>query len=449
MERPEKAGMMFLAEKGGTLKMVKLLIIADDFTGALDTGVQFSACGADVRVMAGPEACTASLPDCEVLVVNAETRHLPPEQAYQTVAGIVAQARELAVPHIYKKTDSALRGNIGAELAALLEASGEPWLPFLPAFPQMGRVTRGGVHYIGDVPVAESVFGRDPFEPVRCSRVVELIRGQCSLPVESRPPLAGGSPPAEAEGITVFDAATLEDLRQTGECLLREGRLSVIAGCAGFGAVIPELLGLGNGRPAVPPPLDPRLLVICGSVNPITTAQLDRAEQAGFLRIRLSPEQKLEPDYWLTGQGAAEFGVLQDILRRYDCRIIETNDFGGNGPTAGYAAARGMTIEDVRTGISRSVGYMVSRLFSCPALGTLLVTGGDTLLQCMDYMGAQELQPLCELEPGVVLSRFVYQGCTRYVISKSGGFGGEELIEGMPAKLAATHKARQNKEDAS
>ena len=31
--------------------MVKLLIIADDFTGALDTGVQFAARGAKTRVV--------------------------------------------------------------------------------------------------------------------------------------------------------------------------------------------------------------------------------------------------------------------------------------------------------------------------------------------------------------------------------------------------------------
>ena len=31
--------------------MVKLLIIADDFTGALDTGVQFAAGGAETRVV--------------------------------------------------------------------------------------------------------------------------------------------------------------------------------------------------------------------------------------------------------------------------------------------------------------------------------------------------------------------------------------------------------------
>ena len=77
----------------------------------------------------------------------------------------------------------------------------------------------------------------------------------------------------------------------------------------------------------------------------------------------------------------------------------------------------------------------MSRLFSHEAVGTLLITGGDTLLQCMDYMGVYEIEPLGEMDAGVVLSRFTYQGITRYVISKSGGFGAENLLTELAAAL--------------
>ena len=35
--------------------MLLLLILADDFTGALDTGVQFAACGIATRVVVGEQ----------------------------------------------------------------------------------------------------------------------------------------------------------------------------------------------------------------------------------------------------------------------------------------------------------------------------------------------------------------------------------------------------------
>ncbi len=57
--------------------MVKLLIIADDFTGALDTGVQFAAGGAETRVVTNTDYDFDSVDEnVQVLVLDAETRHL-------------------------------------------------------------------------------------------------------------------------------------------------------------------------------------------------------------------------------------------------------------------------------------------------------------------------------------------------------------------------------------
>ena len=148
--------------------MVKLLIIADDFTGALDTGVQFAARGANTRVVTDL-AYDFSQADAEGLVMVAETRHLTPRKAYDIVYHAARNARKAGIPYIYKKTDSALRGNIGSELTAVMDAAEADTIAFLPAFPKMGRVTQAGVHYVDCVPVAESVFGKDPFEPVKAS----------------------------------------------------------------------------------------------------------------------------------------------------------------------------------------------------------------------------------------------------------------------------------------
>ena len=168
--------------------MLLLLILADDFTGALDTGVQFAACGIPTRVVVGEQVDLAAS-DAAVLVVDTETRHLPAAEAYAVIAKLTRDAMSAGVFSIYKKTDSALRGNIGAELSALLKTSGERQLPFLPAFPQIDRVTRDGVHYISGVPVTESPFGIDPFEPVRHARVTELIGEQTDVPAHSFPTL--------------------------------------------------------------------------------------------------------------------------------------------------------------------------------------------------------------------------------------------------------------------
>ena len=164
--------------------MTRLLIIADDFTGALDTGVQFAARGAKTCVATDPGYDFSQAgADIQVMVLDAETRHLTPEAAYKTVFRAVKDALAAGFRYIYKKTDSALRGNVGAELTAVLDAAGADRLAFLPALPKMGRITRNGVHYIDGVPVADSVFGQDPFEPVTASSLEEIIAAQSKRPV--------------------------------------------------------------------------------------------------------------------------------------------------------------------------------------------------------------------------------------------------------------------------
>ena len=109
--------------------MIQLFILADDFTGGLDTGVQFAEKGIRTRVVTNPDVdLEQAAQGCQVLVMVAETRHLFARDAFEIVYRIVKKCAGLGVPYLYKKTDSALRGNIGAELSAALKASGSDTL---------------------------------------------------------------------------------------------------------------------------------------------------------------------------------------------------------------------------------------------------------------------------------------------------------------------------------
>ena len=413
---------------------IELLIIADDFTGALDTGVQYAAKGIPTRVITDPNTdLSRDWNGIKVLVMDAETRHLSPEQAYNIVYQIAEQAMKVGIVNLYKKTDSALRGNIGAELTAIKKATGCRILPFLPAFPQIGRTTRGGVHYIGDLPVAESVFGQDPFEPVTRSEVAALISEQSSEPVTSLRPDEKVFPES---GILVFDAETEDDLRRTGRYLQEAGFLRVCCGCAGFGAVEQELLGLSGGMIQETPRMLPGFVVVCGSVNPITQRQLNAAEQAGFARLTMDCAEKLTPGYFMTEAGREKIASWRKVFKENSCRIIDANDVPGGEKTKEWAAERGISIDGIRIGISQALGDIVLQIIDWPEVGTLLITGGDTLLACMKRIGISELDPLTELFPGVVLSRFMWHGEEHHIISKSGGFGEETLFSDIARQMA-------------
>ena len=414
--------------------MVKLLMIADDFTGALDSGVQFVARGAKTRVVTDPAYDFSQLEhDVQVLVLDAETRHLKPETAYGVVFRAVEDAMRAGFNYIYKKTDSALRGNVGAELTAVMDAAGADRLAFLPALPKMNRVTRKGVHYIDGLPVAESVFGQDPFEPVTASSVAEIIAAQSKAPVVLHP--LGPETAERHPGIQVYDAETDGDLTRIGRSLGREG-LTLSAGCAGFAAVLAELLELRGTLPGMPY-LAPALFVACGSVNPVTLRQMEEAEQAGFPHIHLTPEQKLEPSWLETPDCASVAASWLETFKKKKCFILDVNDPPGRDDTAAHAKERGLTTEDLRVRISRQLGQLVQRLLDGGLDATLLCTGGDTLLALMRAVGVAELTPICDLDTGAVLTSFVYLGKTYHIISKSGGFGEPDLFIRLARSLCA------------
>lgn len=424
--------------------MTTLLMIADDFTGALDTGVKFAQRGASVSVVTNYEYDFAKMPsEVQVLVMDAETRHISAEEAYQRVYRIAKRARAAGITHFYKKTDSALRGNIGSELTAVLDAVGNEEnkvLHFIPALPGMGRTTKDGIHYIEGIPVEDSVFGKDPFEPVKCSYIPDMIHCQSNVDVQV---IGNGAVLTHSENpmIAVYDARTDRELELIAKALNREKQLTILAGCAGMAQMLPELLQL-TGNQLNRPEFAPRFLVACGSVNPITRSQLDYAERHGFFRIRLTPEQKLNETYFHTDVGK---GKLREIIQQCKTEplcILDTNDAPDGPDTLDYARKQGMEIEQVRMRISTTLGYLLKELVEAGVGSTLLITGGDSLLGFMSQVNVCEMTPVCEMAPGTVLSRFFIGGEEYQVISKSGGFGEENLMSVLAEKIIGEKEER-------
>lgn len=438
-------------QEEGDRQMVKLLILADDFTGALDTGVQFSGKGIRTQVVVSGHWVEPDS-DCDVIVIDVETRHVPKEKAYEIVNDVCQRAVKYGIRCFYKKTDSALRGNVGSELQAAADAVFGKNIVFVPAFPAMRRITVDGVHYIDGIPVKESVFGQDPFEPVMYDRVDELLRAtgyrggvigvskaerklQTAEDWKTQASEERRQKAAEAakQQLFLYDAETDADLDEIAEAVSKKSDIPILAGCAGFAAKLPELLKLPVKKSG-DVKLKENLVFLCGSVNPITKSQIVYGEKMGIPRIHLKPEEKLEISYWDQPEGLGKIRQLaKDGMQHI---IIDSNDEEGHNDTMEYAAKKGYSIEDVRVRISETLGYLLKKLIDAGMEGTYLITGGDTLIGFMKAIGVSELEPVNEIRPGCVLTSLNYQDKKHYVITKSGGFGQERLIEQLTRILA-------------
>ncbi len=401
--------------------MAQMMLIADDLTGALDAGVCFVPQGAKVLVDASAVDEDA-FARCEgALCVNAATRHMTAPDAADFVAELVGAARSAGARRIVKKTDSALRGNVGAELAAAWRASGASCLHFLPALPAMNRVTRGGIHFIDGVPVSESVFGRDPFEPVVESDVRAIIAAQTDAPVAVV--AEGEKAPEGFAGIVVYDASSEASMERRVRELLAEEDGAVLAGCAGLASALARIACPAACAQA-PLSFDGNLLVVCGSVNGVSRGQCAAAARAGAAAHPIAETEKCD-DSWLASAAGRAF--VEGVNGDWAARPLTVVDGSGLEDLSALVPAG----VDVRQVVSDHIGALLAAVCAAGVRGRVLVTGGDVLTSFLAQAKVAEVTPLGQVSAGVVAFRVPLAAGELTIASKSGGFGDESLLVDM------------------
>ncbi|MBR7048484.1 MAG: hypothetical protein IKI16_01350 [Prevotella sp.] len=132
----------------------------------------------------------------------AETRHIatnlliasPSRGRLEGWGGEIASPSRGRLEGAFKKTDSALRGHVVAELTTLMETIGYQRAVYMPANPSKDRIIKDGVYLIKGVPIHETAFSYDPEFPAKTSVLRERF------------------PDAENHHIIMPDAETLDDI---------------------------------------------------------------------------------------------------------------------------------------------------------------------------------------------------------------------------------------------
>ncbi len=395
----------------------RLLILADDLTGSLDTGVQLAVKGYEVTVMTENTGIPSDYSG-DVLVINTDTRHRRSTDAYRIIFDLVKDAVPAGFSRIYKKTDSGLRGNVGAELTALLDAAGKKTLPFVPAWPKMNRITKDGIQYVNGLPLAESIFAGDVMNPVKESRIDRLIRLQSDVNV------CLCADDTETDGIAVYDCTDDAGMEKLAAWIFADPRRPLTAaGCAGLLEKYPagekgrDTASLSKGLPE-------KLIVLSGSLNEVTRKQLAYARENNACRVHV-PVKKVLHGQWHEKD-------MEQFVRSFlaaavtPIAVIDTMD---------DVVTEEDTGENTAERIAGCMGKIAAILAGQKPSGTLMIIGGDTLLGCVKAMGIETLRSLKEMAPGTVLAEYTNSDGSGYLITKSGGFGDEALLVRLQKEL--------------
>jgi len=404
----------------------ELLIIADDLTGAIEAGVQLSKQGISAEVVVESDSCCTDLNRVKktpALVVNTESRHITPEEAAGRVLKVLNSFRDFGFKYFYKKTDSTMRGNIGAELNAFSNGTNSQVMPYFPAHPKAGRFTKKGYQYVGDTLLHKTPFSRDPLNPVNCSYVPGILQQQTNMEIRLSEP-AGTSFGECVSGrstIVVFDCESEYDMQIAGDTILKNGWQNATAGTAGFVEVLLNILPLSYSEVRTDAFEGP-VLIINGSMNPVSLEQVDQAKMSGINTLLLSRDLIMKPD---SKSGVAAYRqIIKEIQEAFSNKqnvIVSTCD-----PADPQSIVQK---ENFQSGtFSEKAGKVISSILQEIPFKALCVFGGDTLMGIIKETGSDSIEAVSEIVPGVAFTKVQTNGGTLQLLSKPGGYGGKDVI---------------------
>ena len=388
----------------------RLVIIADDLTGALDSAVAFAQLG--LRTVATLSMNAAV--NAPVVAINTDSRDDDRDIARDKVGRVTSNYPDRI---IFKKIDSTLRGNVVSELLEVLRVSGAKRALIAPAFPDTYRTTRNGVQLVEDRPVHELYQVNRGYPARATSHIPTLLARETGLGVSARSVAdVRASTHRLAQSIRndpnpwlVFDAVTQRDLVHIIKASLLIEDKFALCGSGGLAKALATVWHRELGLWADRAPLAIRskqLLIVVGTLNPVTTRQL----------AYLSTDYPEIPSIQV-GIDDLLHGIVEEAI---------------NAATQGFAQGKNVLIsiqnEAFRPGVGRalvqSLAVVTRRIFQQYHFGGLLLTGGDTAQAVCKALDVEAIKLVDEFLPGLPLSHIeggIADGLA--IITKAGGFG--------------------------
>ncbi len=238
---------------------VRWSLVADDLTGAADSAVAFAAAGFETVLALNDHALDAL--EGELLAVSTDTRDSGAKEGVRRVNEVCAKLIAADRPIVFKKVDSLLRGHVGEETVATLDACGFATAVLCPALPREGRL---------------------------------VVNGRAEAQHQD-----GGRHLPRSQRFLTPDASSDEDLRLLAARLLDLVPPALPAGSAGLAFAWAQTLAALRGRkPArgTAPRTDLPLALVIGSTHDRTIRQLDRLR--GLRDVALTPLENLPAHVW-------------------------------------------------------------------------------------------------------------------------------------------------------
>jgi uncharacterized protein YgbK (DUF1537 family) len=424
-----------------------LYIIADDLTGANDTGVQFSKKGYNAIVSILEESGNIIIPhETDVLVIDTETREIEDKTACQKLRNVLKKLNFSDKDVFYKKVDSTLRGCIGAELEEMMNILEKDICIFTPTFPSHQRITIGGYLIVNGKPLGLSKYYSGDLKVGEASFIPFLLKQQTSLPIaridfidviKGQEVIFEKLNKSYQEGnkIIIVDATEEVHLKDILNSINRFEGSVLYAGSAGLANYFPEIYNKNKKFKLNMEKNKGPVLIVGGSRNPITKSQITHLRgKIDFFDLNIDIEQILSNRKTIFER------YLKDsitVIKNGKNLVIHTNPLYNDKEKINNKLMQkyNLSFRELELAIRKFLGELTAKIVRNSPAGNLILTGGDIALGVCLALGIQNLNIVDELLPGIPLSIANLKNFNLKIVTKAGGFGEKDTLFKLIKKL--------------
>jgi D-threonate/D-erythronate kinase len=418
-----------------------IYIIADDLTGANDTGVQFTKNGYKTKVLILDDELTNTKfeDNYDVLVIDTETREDEEKISRSRLNKILKSINVSEKDIIYKKIDSTLRGNIGAEIEEIMKIFNKQFCIISPSFPSHQRVTIGGnllveQKLLGLSGYVDNSTGKkaESFIPSLLGQQTKLSIGRIDLSAVNKGQYeikkALNDLIEQKKNIIVIDSSDEKNLRDIVSGGIGFSEKVLFSGSAGLANCLAESYkkkkdlkyDIRNNKNPI--------LIVGGSRNPVMVDQIEYLKnKLKFAELKINIKEIYSQESKILVYYAEE---ALKILKNNQDLAIYTDAINNEKKSIDKELMQEykLTYKELENKIKEFFGLLTSTIIKKNTIRNMILTGGDIAISVCKELCISNLEVLGELLPGIPLTRACFHEDTLNIITKAGGFGRKETL---------------------
>ncbi|GAF13142.1 candidate type III effector Hop protein [Bacillus sp. JCM 19045] len=422
---------------------MEIAIIADDLTGANDSGVQLAKAGLDTVVWlngGGMDSMSA-----EAVIVDTNSRALEPSEAKEAIHLAMDKLNQFAPSVIFKKVDSTLRGNVGAELEAMIEASEPDYVLLAPTFLPNKRIVENGILFVNGQPIGETEFAQNEADPVKHSAIRDHVGLQFAGSMTVVPESIWDKSDVDIQNwfnekksdrpdIFICDASAADTLAKIAAFTESQEQRILLAGSAGLSEALTRSIS-GKKKPSLHSNhgADP-ILYLVGSMSDMSKQQVSRLLQHDqTVGIRLDASKAVNEDPYV--QAREYERLIQEARQALEQNKIPVVYSGTSraeiDAVYAYAKEEQLSLHVLAKRIVNVLAVVGEALMESFTFQAVIMTGGDTAKALCSRMNIDELRLLAEFEAGIPVAQFPGKYKQTYAITKAGAFGTKQTFSNL------------------